>query len=94
MAFPFLAAQGYKVGTSLLQDDQVDLARGYLDLAAHAGAKIVLPSDLIAATERTADAPHEVVPDVTTGRGSCWRPASRGHSLRARRQPGRYPRAG
>ncbi len=62
MAFPFLAAQGYKTGTSLLQDDQVDLARGYLELAARAGAKIVLPSDLIVATERTADAPHEVVP--------------------------------
>ena len=61
MAFPFLAAQGYKVGTSLLQDDQVDLARGYLDLAVRAGAKIVLPSDLIVATERAADAPHEVV---------------------------------
>ncbi len=61
MAFPFLAAQGCKVGTSLLQDDQVDLARGYLDLAARAGAKIVLPPDLIVAAERTADAPHEVV---------------------------------
>jgi phosphoglycerate kinase len=61
MAFPFLAAQGHKVGTSLLQDDQVDLARGYLDLASRAGAKVVLPSDLIAATERAADAPHEVV---------------------------------
>lgn len=61
MAFPFLAAQGYKVGTSLLHDDQVDLARGYLELAARAGAKIVLPSDLIVAAERTADAPHEVV---------------------------------
>lgn len=62
MAFPFLAAQGYKTGTSLLQDDQVDLARGYLDLAARAGGQIVLPSDLIVATERTAGAPHEVVP--------------------------------
>jgi phosphoglycerate kinase len=61
MAFPFLAAQGHKVGTSLLHEDQVDLARGYLDLAARGGAKIVLPSDLIVAAERTADAPHEVV---------------------------------
>ena len=62
MAFPFLAAQGHKVGTSLLQDDQVDLARGYLDLAARAGGQIVLPSDLIVAADRAADAPHEVVP--------------------------------
>jgi len=61
MAFPFLTAQGFKTGTSLLQDDQVDLARGYLDLAARAGGEIVLPSDLIVATERIVGAPHEVV---------------------------------
>jgi phosphoglycerate kinase len=61
MAFPFLVAEGYKVGTSLLKADQVDLARGYLDLAARAGAKISLPSDLVVAAERDADAPHEVV---------------------------------
>ncbi len=61
MAFPFLVAQGYKVGTSLLQDEQVDLARGYLDRAAQARAEIVLPSDLVVATGLNADAPHEVV---------------------------------
>ena len=61
MAFPFLVAQGYKVGTSLLQDEQVDLARGYLDRAARARAEIVLPSDLVVAAGRDADAPHEVV---------------------------------
>jgi phosphoglycerate kinase len=61
MAFPFLAAQGHKVGTSLLNADQVDLARGYLDLAARAGATIVLPSDIVVADERDAEALHEVV---------------------------------
>ena len=61
MAFPFLVAQGYKVGTSLLQDEQVDLARGYLDRAAQARAEIVLPSNLVVATGLNADAPHEVV---------------------------------
>jgi len=61
MAFPFLVAQGHKVGTSLLQDGQVDLARGYLDRAARARAEIVLPSDLVVAARRDADAPHEVV---------------------------------
>jgi phosphoglycerate kinase len=61
MAFPFLAAEGYKVGTSLLEADQIDLARGYLDLAARAGTKIVLPSDLVVAAGRDADAPHEIV---------------------------------
>jgi phosphoglycerate kinase len=61
MAFPFLAAQGCKVGTSLLDPAQVDLARGYLDLASRAGARIVLPSDFVVAPERAMDAPHEVV---------------------------------
>jgi phosphoglycerate kinase len=61
MAFPFLAAQDHKVGTSLLAVGQVDVARGYLALAARAGGNIVLPSDLVVAAERTADAPHEVV---------------------------------
>jgi phosphoglycerate kinase len=60
MAFPFLAAEGYKVGTSLLAAGQVDRARAYLDLAARAGATIVLPSDVVVAAEPAADAPHEV----------------------------------
>ena len=61
MAFPFLAAQGHKVGTSLLEGGQVEVARDYLELAARSGAKIVLPSDVVVAPERAADAPHEVV---------------------------------
>jgi phosphoglycerate kinase len=61
MAFPFLVAQGRKVGTSLLQPGQVELAVGYLDQAARAGKQIVLPSDMIVAADRAADAPHEVV---------------------------------
>ncbi len=60
MAFPFLAVQGYKVGTSLLAADQVDLARANLDLAARAGTTILLPADVVVAAERAADAPHEV----------------------------------
>jgi phosphoglycerate kinase len=61
MAFPFLAAQDHKVGTSLLAASQVDVARGYLALAARTGGNIVLPSDIVVAAERAADAPHEVV---------------------------------
>jgi phosphoglycerate kinase len=60
MAFPFLAAQGYKVGTSLLAAGQVDLARATLGLAARAGTTVILPSDVVVAAERAADAPHEV----------------------------------
>jgi phosphoglycerate kinase len=61
MAFPFLAAEGYKVGTSLLVPGQVDLASGYLDLAARSGTRMVLPSDVVVAAECDAGAPHEVI---------------------------------
>ena len=60
MAFPFLAAKGYKIGTSLLDPGQVDLAGGYLDLAARGGTKILLPSDVVVAAERDVGAPHEI----------------------------------
>jgi phosphoglycerate kinase len=61
MAFPFLVAQGYKVGTSLLEAGQVDLARGYLDRAARARAEIVLPPDFVVAPECDAGARYQVV---------------------------------
>jgi phosphoglycerate kinase len=61
MAFPFLAARGLKVGTSLLAEGQVDVAAAYLAQAAQAGTEIVLPSDLIVAAGPAADSPHEVV---------------------------------
>jgi phosphoglycerate kinase len=62
MVFTFLKAQGYEVGKSLLEDDQVDAVRGYLDQAAATGVEIVLPVDIVAATEFSADADHDVVP--------------------------------
>jgi phosphoglycerate kinase len=61
MAFPFLVAQGRRVGTSLLEPSQVELAAGYLNQAARAGKQIMLPSDVIVAAGQAADAPHQVV---------------------------------
>ncbi len=62
MVFTFLKAQGHEVGRSLLEQDQLDTVRGYLDLAVERGVQIVLPTDVVAATEFTAEAEHEVVP--------------------------------
>lgn len=61
MAFPFLAAGGYKVGASLLHHDQVERARAYLDLATRSGTKIILPTDVVVASARDASLPHQVV---------------------------------
>ncbi|MET4078911.1 phosphoglycerate kinase [Janibacter sp. UYMM211] len=61
MVFTFLAAQGHEVGTSLLEADQVDRVREYLERAERDGVEIVLPVDVVAATEFSAEADHEVV---------------------------------
>ncbi|MEU8275196.1 phosphoglycerate kinase [Microbispora bryophytorum] len=61
MAYTFLKSQGYEVGKSLLQEDQIDQVRGFLEEAASRGVELVLPVDVLAATEFGADAPHEVV---------------------------------
>lgn len=61
MVFTFLAAQGHEVGKSLLEQDQIERVKGYLSDAEQRGVKIVLPSDIVAATEFSADADHEVV---------------------------------
>ena len=61
MAFTFLAAQGYEVGKSLLEEDQIETVRGYLNDAASGGKQILLPSDIVVAPEVAADAPPTVV---------------------------------
>lgn len=61
MAYTFLAAQGKGVGTSLLEADQIDVVKGYLEDAAAKGVEIVLPVDVLAAESFGADAPYEVV---------------------------------
>ncbi|GAB3294500.1 phosphoglycerate kinase [Pseudoclavibacter terrae] len=62
MLFTFLAAQGHKVGSSLLESDQLDTVRGYLADAEQRGVSIVLPSDVVVAASFSAHAEHEVVP--------------------------------
>ncbi|MFL6114788.1 MAG: phosphoglycerate kinase [Catenulispora sp.] len=62
MVFTFLKAQGFEVGKSLLEEDQIDNVRGYLQRAAERGVEFVLPVDVVAATEFSASADHDVVP--------------------------------
>ena len=62
MVFTFLAAQGYRVGSSLLEEDQIDTVKGYLETAADRGVEILLPTDIVVAPEFKADSPATVVP--------------------------------
>jgi len=60
MLFTFLAAQGHKVGKSLLEQDQLDTVRGYIATAQERGVEIVLPVDAVMASGFAADADHVV----------------------------------
>jgi phosphoglycerate kinase len=60
--FTFLAAQGHEVGSSLLEADQVDSCRGYLEQAVERGVDIVLPTDIVVAAQFAAGSPATVVP--------------------------------
>ena len=60
MLFTFLAAQGHKVGSSLLERDQIPTVQAYLERATAAGTEFVLPTDVVVASKFAADAEHEV----------------------------------
>ena len=62
MMFTFLAAAGYKVGASLLEADQLDTVKRYVETAKERGVELVLPVDAIVAASFSADAEHVVAP--------------------------------
>ncbi|MDN4162154.1 phosphoglycerate kinase [Nocardioides abyssi] len=50
MVFTFLKAQGHEVGKSLLEKDQVEVCREYLQRAAESGVELILPTDVVVDT--------------------------------------------
>ncbi len=60
MMFTFLVAEGHRVGSSLLEKDQIDTVKGYLATAKERGVEIVLPVDAVVAASFSADAEHVV----------------------------------
>jgi phosphoglycerate kinase len=61
MTYTFLAAQGYEVGDSLLEADQIESCRQLMAQAAERGVELVLPTDIVTAPRFAADAPATVV---------------------------------
>ena len=51
MVFTFLKAQGHEVGRSLLEEDQLETCRSYLERAEQSGVQILLPTDIVVDTE-------------------------------------------
>lgn len=64
MAYTFLAAKGYEVGNSLLEKDQIDTVKGYIETAEKNGVELLLPVDTVVAPYFGADAPATVVPST------------------------------
>lgn len=56
MCFTFLVAQGYTVGTSLMEADWVERAKGMLEKAQEKGVSILLPTDVVCADAFANDA--------------------------------------
>ena len=61
MAYTFLAAQGYKIGSSLCETDQIDYAKEMIETAKSRGVKLLLPIDNIEADKFDAEANTKVV---------------------------------
>jgi phosphoglycerate kinase len=61
MAYTFLRAQGYEVGKSLLEQDQIELAASLLKQARSKGVDIKLPLDHIVASEFSNSAAIQTV---------------------------------
>lgn len=58
MANTFLAAQGYKMGKSLVEEDKLDLAKELLAKAKKNKVNMLLPTDLVMAAAFAPDAEH------------------------------------
>ena len=61
MANTFVAAQGYSVGKSLLEEDKLDLARQLIAKAKETGVNLLLPTDMVVADRFAPDADHKNV---------------------------------
>ncbi|KAL0300955.1 UNVERIFIED_CONTAM: Phosphoglycerate kinase, cytosolic [Sesamum radiatum] len=62
MIFTFYKAQGHAVGSSLVEEDKLDLATSLMEKAKTKGVSLLLPSDVVIADKFAADANSKVVP--------------------------------
>lgn len=61
MVFTFLAANGFRVGKSLLEEEQIERVQGFIAKAKSLGVELLLPKDIVVADKFAADAKHETV---------------------------------
>ena len=61
MAYTFLAAKGYGVGTSLLDEERIDYAKDMMAKAEEKGVQLLLSDDVVVAKEFSADSESMMV---------------------------------
>lgn len=61
MAFTFLKAQGYNIGTSLLEEDKIELAKSLLEKSKANNVSLLLPVDVVVAKEFINDTEFKTV---------------------------------
>lgn len=62
MAFTFIKAQGGSIGTSLVEDDKLELALNILAKAKEKGVKVHLPTDTVITQEFSNEATTQIAP--------------------------------
>jgi phosphoglycerate kinase len=61
MVFTFLAAQGKEIGTSLVEKDLIPTVKELIEKAESSGVKLILPTDIVVASEFKIDSPATTV---------------------------------
>jgi len=92
MAYTFFKAKGYSIGTSLCEDDKVELAKSLMDKAEKKGVKLLLPVDNVVGKEFSNDTERKTVPsDQIRTDGWVWTSVRKQSSciLRQSRMPNR-----
>lgn len=60
MAYTFLKAMGYEIGSSLCEDDRLELCRELMKKAESKGVKLLLPEDSVVADNFSNEANHKI----------------------------------
>lgn len=61
MTYTFMKAQGLPIGNSICEDDFLDRARELIALSNQGKGRLLLPKDIVIATELKEGAPHHVI---------------------------------
>ncbi|RXI74861.1 phosphoglycerate kinase [Clostridium tetani] len=69
MSYTFQKAQGYTIGSSLLEEDKIDYAKEMIEKAKEKGVKLLLPVDNVAAEKFAEDAEAIITEDQNIKEG-------------------------